>query len=300
MPDFRIAVLVSLTYTCGATRIELSSASVNSFSTDEALPPSRLQQDLLFRMERLRQNLSDWPWKFGKEADSVSRGPSDTLVGYDVCDVKTTDFQSGDAYSIRTFSVRFTNFLNQVGFDKMMADLDLYGHEYIQIAARDAHSDHCIYTLGLWGFKGEVDLQSPDWNVAILSKKLQKCLQNSTFTDCVRSAKDFMDEPLVLQPINATEKILARGRYRFSGQLGEEHVSLLKAISSLQKPTPHNLFGGAVVKMDFRSQCKFHLQAHLKPPLPWEDNWVCNCRTFTEKFHRDPKFLLGKVTQKTG
>eukprot|EP00930_Biecheleria_cincta_P091276 TRINITY_DN80802_c0_g1_i1.p1 TRINITY_DN80802_c0_g1~~TRINITY_DN80802_c0_g1_i1.p1 ORF type:complete len:331 (+),score=52.93 TRINITY_DN80802_c0_g1_i1:59-1051(+) len=313
MADCRTAVIsifVFLVYLAGAIRQEQSSDSghqdENTGDMQQGFPWPKLGQAW-----PSSSRISEWglrpsqiiPKLVGR--DSSQEVSAATLPGYDLCDVKTTVFHTGDNYSIRTFSEKLSGWLHQAEMDRMMTKLNIYGHDYIEIFARDAHRHRCVYTLGLWGFQDEVDIQSHDWNIAILTKKLNKCLQQqeSNLTHCVGTARDFMDEPLLFTPGNDTstplektsQRIVARGFQRFSGTLGSDQVALLHAIRSLQKPTPHDLFGVAVLKMDISSQCKFSLFAKVRPQQIWDKQWVCNCKTFANDFRSYPKFLLEKV-----
>lgn len=215
-------------------------------------------------------------------------------VGVGFCDVRTTAFRSGDNYSVRSFTDKVP-VIYQSGIIHLADYLNIAGHQYLQIDARDAHMNHCIYTMGLWGFANKVAIQSPDWGVAMISKKLETCLkEGSDLPHCVRKDYHLLSKPLIIEgEYGATPRIVAQGTGQYFGRLNQDQVALLDAIVSHQKPTKHNLFGMPIISMDISSQCTFSFTAFL--PRLWDRSWYCNCMTFASRFRKDPLFLLEKV-----
>lgn len=214
--------------------------------------------------------------------------------GVGFCDVRSTAFRTGDNYSVRSFTDKVP-VIYQSGVVHLADYLNIAGHQYIQIDARDAHLNHCIYTMGLWGFANKVAIQSPDWGVAMISKRLNACLkEGSDLRLCVRKEYQLLSRPLVLEGKDgATPRIVAKGTGQYFGRLNQDQVTLLEAIVSHQKPTQHSMFGMPVISMDISSQCTFSFTAFI--PRFWDRTWYCNCMTFASRFRKDPLFLLEKV-----
>jgi len=215
-------------------------------------------------------------------------------AGVGFCDVGSATFRTGDNFSVRSFTDKLP-VIYQSGVVHLADYLNIAGHQYLQIDARDAHMDHCIYTMGLWGFDNKVAIQSPDWGVAMISKKLDACLQEgSDLRHCVHKDYHLLSKPLVLEGEDgATVRVVAKGTGQYFGRLNQDQVALLDAIVSHQKPTKHTMFGMPVISMDISSQCTFSFAAFI--PRFWDRNWYCNCMTFASRFRKDPLFLLDKV-----
>lgn len=221
------------------------------------------------------------------------RAPSEEIPARDICDPRTTRLQAGDAYTVRSFMAK-DMFGEKIG--QFVNDVNIMGHQYIEILARDASAEaepakSCLATFGLFIWGEDVDIQSPDWGVAVNSKKISKCVKDgSTLEACVDEINDIMVPPLNLGSPDSPA-IVARGKEQYRGSLSDTQKEVLSLVLRQAKPSTHDFLDKPVVKMSVRKGCQPGTIEPLIAPRHFF-GWKCNCMTFTNRFRKDTAKLL--------
>lgn len=224
--------------------------------------------------------------------------PGQGIQVQDTCDPSTTILKVGDAYTVRSFMAKDL-------FGKSVGQFVNYvtgmGHQYIEIVARDASAENvpaksCLVTFGLFIWEEDVDIQSPDWGVAVNSKKIANCMNDgSTLAACVNEMNDIMDPPLELDsPHSPTRTFVARGTEQYGGKLSDIQIELLSLVTKQANPSTHEFLGKPVVKMSVRKGCQPGMAKPLMAPRAFF-GWQCNCMTFANRFREDTANLLSDL-----